>query len=66
MSDDSKSPIETRDGEDPFLTPPGQPGSLMDNLAAAQGWLPGLEPQRAEVQLELFVTIRVKGAPHDL
>jgi len=50
MSDDTKAPIQNRDEEDAFLIPPGQPGSLVDRLATAQGWLPGLEPRDVEVQ----------------
>lgn len=57
MTNDTKPPSNVRDEEDPFLTPPGQPGSYVDQSAAAQGWLPGLEPGHVEVQLELFVKV---------
>ncbi len=63
MSNDTKPPVESRDEEDAFLTPPGQPGSLVDRLATAQGWLPGLEPGEIEVQF-IKVVIR-NGARRD-
>lgn len=61
MSNDTKPLFEKRDDEDPFLKPPGQPGSLMDRLAAAQGFLPGLEPRHVEIQLEMFIKFVVRG-----
>lgn len=61
MSNDTKPPATTRDDEDPFLTLPGQPGSIVDQLAAAQGWLPGLEPRDVEIQLELFIRVVLSG-----
>jgi hypothetical protein len=63
MSNDTKPPAATRDDEDPFLIPPGQPRSYVDQSAAAQGWLPGLEPREVEVQF-VKVVIR-KGARRD-
>jgi hypothetical protein len=63
MSDDTKPSVEKRDEEDPFLIPPGQPGSYVDQSAAAQDWLPGLEPREVEVQF-VKVVIR-KGARRD-
>ncbi|MBD3846167.1 hypothetical protein IED13_10700 [Bosea sp. SSUT16] len=38
MADIIKAPIDIRDEEDAFLVPPGQPGSDVDALAAAQRW----------------------------
>lgn len=63
MSNDTKPPVDMRDEEDPFLIPPGQPGSYVDQLASAQGWLPGLEPRDVEVRF-VKVVIR-KGARRD-
>lgn len=61
MSSDTKVPLKGRDDEDPFLIPPGQPGAMVDHLAAAQGWLPSLEPRDPVVQLELFVKVVLRG-----
>lgn len=61
MSNDTKPPFERRDDiEDEFLSPPGQPGSMMDRLAAAQGYLPGLEPRDVEIQLEFFARVVIR------
>lgn len=37
MADIMKPPFDIGDEEDPFLIQPGQPGSYVDALAAAQG-----------------------------
>ncbi|MCP4559182.1 MAG: hypothetical protein GY873_29270 [Bosea sp.] len=65
MSNDNKPAVERRDEEEAFLTPPGQPGSLVDKLAAAQLCLPGLEPNGIQVQLELFARVVVRGDRND-
>ncbi len=65
MSNDTKPPATTRDDEDPFLIPPGQPGNYVDQSASAQGWLPGLEPRDVQLQLELFIRRLLGGGRGD-
>lgn len=55
MADIVKPPFDIREEEDPFLTPPGQKGSYVDALAAAQCSVPVIRVNVARDSVLLIV-----------